>query len=320
MPLYNFFTDGGLTALLNSLKGVRKTAEGNTSAISDLSSDFEEMTQQVAGVVGDVATCIQELDSVKANTEEVEAALAGKLSLGDRESLASGTDLNTVTTPGSYKAQNLLLASSILNLPTGFENYTFILDVYKNNDAGNVTQRITSMTKAVTATRANTSGWSAWDISYSEAHKPTPSEIGALDTSGGTITGDLEVNKNIPAVSLSVPNSEAEVILRKNANASADYGTNIVDIVSEGNYTQITLGHNANEFILTRYENGQSVSVHKIYHQGNKPTIEEIGAAAANHGHDLAELGAAPAYTYGTEDLTAGTSELASGTLYFMYD
>ena len=30
--------------------------------------------------------------------------------------------------------------------------------------------------------------------------------------------------------------------------------------------------------------------------------------------------GYAPAYTYGTEDLTAGTSTLATGTLYFMYE
>lgn len=31
-------------------------------------------------------------------------------------------------------------------------------------------------------------------------------------------------------------------------------------------------------------------------------------------------LGAAPAYTYGTDDLTAGTSPLTTGVLYFMYE
>lgn len=34
----------------------------------------------------------------------------------------------------------------------------------------------------------------------------------------------------------------------------------------------------------------------------------------------LTHLGAAPAYTYGTTDLTAGTSSLATGTLYFVYE
>ena len=31
-------------------------------------------------------------------------------------------------------------------------------------------------------------------------------------------------------------------------------------------------------------------------------------------------IGAAPAYLYGTEDLVAGTSELAPGVLYFVYE
>ena len=49
-------------------------------------------------------------------------------------------------------------------------------------------------------------------------------------------------------------------------------------------------------------------------------------AHAANHaagGGDPitpASIGAAPAYTYGTEDLTAGTSELATGKLYFVFE
>lgn len=33
-----------------------------------------------------------------------------------------------------------------------------------------------------------------------------------------------------------------------------------------------------------------------------------------------ASIGAAPAYTYGTDDLTAGTSELETGKLYFVYE
>ena len=32
------------------------------------------------------------------------------------------------------------------------------------------------------------------------------------------------------------------------------------------------------------------------------------------------QIGAAPAYTYGTEDLTAGESPLKTGVLYFVYE
>lgn len=50
---------------------------------------------------------------------------------------------------------------------------------------------------------------------------------------------------------------------------------------------------------------------------GSDPiTPESIGAASAGHTHTEY----APAYTYGTEDLTAGTSELATGKLYFVFE
>ena len=38
------------------------------------------------------------------------------------------------------------------------------------------------------------------------------------------------------------------------------------------------------------------------------------------HGVTAAQVGAAPAYTYGTADMTAGTSPLETGKLYFMYE
>ena len=49
-------------------------------------------------------------------------------------------------------------------------------------------------------------------------------------------------------------------------------------------------------------------------------TPASIGAASATHKHTAAEVGAAPAYTYGTADLTAGESALATGKLYFVYE
>lgn len=63
----------------------------------------------------------------------------------------------------------------------------------------------------------------------------------------------------------------------------------------------------------------------------NKVIKEALdGKAAAAHSHDEryyteAEVNTllaakAPAYTYGTDDLTAGTSALTTGTLYFVYE
>ena len=38
------------------------------------------------------------------------------------------------------------------------------------------------------------------------------------------------------------------------------------------------------------------------------------------HGVTAKQIGAAPAYTYGTADLTAGQSKLETGVLYFVYE
>lgn len=49
-------------------------------------------------------------------------------------------------------------------------------------------------------------------------------------------------------------------------------------------------------------------------------TASDVGARPSTWTPSAADVGAAPAYTYGTTDLTAGTSELATGTLYFFYE
>ena len=50
-------------------------------------------------------------------------------------------------------------------------------------------------------------------------------------------------------------------------------------------------------------------------------TVDEVQSGnALTTGNKPADIGAAPAYTYGTEDLTAGTSPLESGKLYFVYE
>ncbi len=49
-------------------------------------------------------------------------------------------------------------------------------------------------------------------------------------------------------------------------------------------------------------------------------TSEDVGAAPAEHIHTHEDVGAAPAYTYGTEDMAAGTSTLETGKLYFVYE
>ena len=57
----------------------------------------------------------------------------------------------------------------------------------------------------------------------------------------------------------------------------------------------------------------------------SKQVVDEKLSAHSNnkdnpHGITAARIGAAPAYAYGTEDLTAGSSALETGKLYFVYE
>ena len=54
--------------------------------------------------------------------------------------------------------------------------------------------------------------------------------------------------------------------------------------------------------------------------ESNIITIANGGTGATTATEARTNLGAAPAYSYGTDDLVAGTSPLAAGTLYFVYE
>lgn len=54
--------------------------------------------------------------------------------------------------------------------------------------------------------------------------------------------------------------------------------------------------------------------------ESNIITIASGGTGATTATEARTNLGAAPAYSYGTTDLVAGTSPLAAGTLYFVYE
>lgn len=68
---------------------------------------------------------------------------------------------------------------------------------------------------------------------------------------------------------------------------------------------------------------GKAATTH--YHAASNITSGTLPLTRGGTGGTTAtaarsSLGAAPAYTYGTADKTAGTSSLTTGTLYFMYE
>ena len=60
MATYKAFNSSSLTTLTNHMKATRKTANANSSAVAELEGDFQTLVQQVA-------SCVTELDEVKAD-------------------------------------------------------------------------------------------------------------------------------------------------------------------------------------------------------------------------------------------------------------
>jgi len=104
---------------------------------------------------------------------------------------------------------------------------------------------------------------------YHYGDKPKPSEIGAAEVSHKHNYVPISSGGNITIHADSDASSTAEYVYLK-------AGHNILQVTSSGGGNTVTKGNDKLTF------NGD-----KVYHAGNKPTPEEIGAAKATHGNHV---------------------------------
>lgn len=155
---------------------------------------------------------------------------------------------------------------------------------------------------------------------YDTDNPPTAYEVGALPVTGGTITSDLTVDSDYGKVNMQASEGHRTTLM-KNADSTNDYGTilrdtngdAVVELKLSAANGNVKLAKDGKEYVL--------------YHEGNNPT-PDVSGQISNHNtseeahKDIREAvnSKAPAYTYGTTDLTAGSSELETGKLYFVYE
>lgn len=113
---------------------------------------------------------------------------------------------------------------------------------------------------------------------YHEDNKPTPQEIGAIAKEGdgvieGKLTVDQLVNVNVVATLASLRDDNMRALL---------CGIGGTDVYFQNK--------KSNKFLQLRDDGVLAYSGSLIYHQNNKPTPSEIGAASSGHNHDSVYL------------------------------
>lgn len=177
--------------------------------------------------------------------------------------IASGVDLNTVTTSGMYR-----ISGGHNNCPEGV-SYGQLLVIHGGADT--ITQMACAYQNGTIWTRSGnpsdvggTGSWSAWRVIATTDY--------ALPRDGSAaMTGDLILKKT--------ENGYGRIM--KNHSDTADYGTTISDFSKSGKEISISLEAANNNFLY----NADGVANH-ILHTGNKPSGSYTGNGAAT-GRDI---------------------------------
>lgn len=162
-------------------------------------------------------------------------------------------------------------------------------------------KHLTAAERTAWNAKADGTATSAHISNTNNPHGVTAAQVGALPLSGGTLTGNLDIAKTIASVVLRTGDSSNRLSgrLMKNANVegTVDDGLYLTDYGADG--SEATLKIQGGQQRLRIKLGGTDYAV---YHEGSKPTPADIGI------------------TSGTTDLTAGSSSLASGTIYLVYE
>lgn len=191
---YTVFADGGLQALVNQTKANKTVAADNTAALDGLSTDFENMSGQITEVLGEVETCLNELETVKADKADITTV---------NEELSKKAD--TVTTTGSGNAITAISQSG--NIITATKGKTFSEDGH-----GHPASKITGLSTVATSGKYS-------DLIGTPTSLPNAGALTFTGAVNATYDGSSAVSVEIPEALIG---STAEITPTQVANALAE--------------------------------------------------------------------------------------------------
>lgn len=280
--------DQAATHAANAAKSAKEAAASAEKAAGIAGGDFATRAELAA--VADAAQSVLNVtltstddgaDADKSHAEIMDAYLDGKRVFLDYPALnvygvplVYANSLNAIFSMAFCRQGSYIVFSAIINgdgvMHVEYPEFPLADQVgqYLDSLADQMEQGMDSLADSMNAHVGNTNN----------PHGVTAAQVGAVKKAGDKMTGDLEIEKAIPTTTLKVSGSEAHTALRKNATASVDLGTQIVDAVGESDYTRLLLAHKDNVFSVERVEGGGLKGSFAVYHEGNKPTPADIGA------------------------------------------
>lgn len=177
-------------------------------------------------------------------------------------------DCNKAVTNGFYS-----IYGGTVNCPegTGPSGSKMIVTSWSSQHVSQTFYRVSSSRMWIRSSKlvGSVVEWEPWVEVYTSGKKPTASDVGALPTTGGTVTGVLALGNRLENTLLASSNKQ---VLQANSS----------DFVYVGNPTikRVYLQTDSDGMVYV----AASSTSQRIYHQGYKPTATDVGALALNGG------------------------------------
>lgn len=143
--------------------------------------------------------------------------------------------------------------------------------------------------------------WSNYNL-YGEHNKPTAADVGALSLTGGTVTGNVNIEVGtVPCLTLRAGTSVTKIFKNANESGSIVDGAHWQDYPDKNDVTTFTTlkldGKASAKYALSLlYSNKGSVTSYNIYGEHNKPNAADVGALALTGGTLIGSLEIKSAY------------------------
>lgn len=241
-------------------------------------------------------------------------------------------DNNTTYNAASQSTAGLMSAADkkkLDGIATGANNYTYTLPAATSSALGGVKvgSNITNSSGTISLTKANVTAALGYTPPTTDTNTHYTTKLFATNSSGTAHAATTNGNTYLRLFDDSTARQSIKIIGSGATTVSSD-GSGTITISStdtknagtitavQANGTNVATSGTANIPAASTSAYG----VTKLSSATNSTsTTLAATASAVKAAYDLANS-KAPGYTYGTTDLTAGVSELATGTLYFVYE